>query len=172
MSPAQNGLPISPNLKHSLICYHSILNYLVISTYWGFPGGISGKESACQCRRHKKHGFNSWRKKPWSRKWQPTSAFLPGKFHGQRSRVGYSPWGHKELDMTEHAGMHRPPPHTHTEHLLLLDVSLLCVSLSTLECKLYESQTLVFLVFCHTPSTQKDAQHIAGTQHLINQYKI
>ena len=28
------------------------------------------------------------------------SVFLPGKFHGQRRLVGYSPWGHKELDMT------------------------------------------------------------------------
>ena len=36
------------------------------------------------------------------RKWQPTPALLPGKFHGQRSLVGYSPWGCKELDMTEH----------------------------------------------------------------------
>ena len=33
--------------------------------------------------------------------WQPTPVFLPGKFHGQRSLVGYSPWGHKESDMTE-----------------------------------------------------------------------
>ena len=38
---------------------------------------------------------------PWRRKWQPTPVFLPGKFHGLRSLVGYSPWGHKELDMTE-----------------------------------------------------------------------
>ena len=37
----------------------------------------------------------------WRRKWQPTSVLLPGKFHGQRSLVGYSPWDHKELDMTE-----------------------------------------------------------------------
>ena len=36
------------------------------------------------------------------RKWQPTSVLLPGKFHGRRSMVGYSPWGGKELDMTEH----------------------------------------------------------------------
>ena len=36
------------------------------------------------------------------RKWQPTSVFLPGKFHGQRSLVGYNPWGHKESDPTEH----------------------------------------------------------------------
>ena len=38
---------------------------------------------------------------PWTRKWQPTPAFLPGKFHGQRSLVGYSPWGRKESDTTE-----------------------------------------------------------------------
>ena len=32
----------------------------------------------------------------------PTPVFLPGKFHGQKSLVGYSPWGRKESDMTEH----------------------------------------------------------------------
>ena len=37
----------------------------------------------------------------WGRKWQPTPAFLPGKSHGQRILAGYSPWGCKELDMTE-----------------------------------------------------------------------
>ena len=37
----------------------------------------------------------------WSRKWQPTSVFLPGKFHGQGGLADYSPWGHKESDMTE-----------------------------------------------------------------------
>ena len=41
------------------------------------------------------------RKIPWSRKWQPTPVFLPEKFHGQKSLVGYSPWGHKESDMSE-----------------------------------------------------------------------
>ena len=39
---------------------------------------------------------------PWRRKWQPTPVFLPGKFHGQRSLVGYNPRGHKEPDTTEH----------------------------------------------------------------------
>ena len=38
---------------------------------------------------------------PWRRKWQPTPVFLPGEFHGQRSLVGYSPWGQKESGMTE-----------------------------------------------------------------------
>ena len=37
----------------------------------------------------------------WRRKWQPTPVFLPGESHGRRSLVGYSPWGRKELDMTE-----------------------------------------------------------------------
>ena len=38
---------------------------------------------------------------PWRRAWRPTPVFLPGKSHGQRSLVGYSPWGHKESDTTE-----------------------------------------------------------------------
>ena len=63
---------------------------------------LSGKESACQCRRQAQHGFSPWVGKiPWSRKRQPTRVSLPGKSHGQKSLVGYSPWGHKELDMTE-----------------------------------------------------------------------
>ena len=73
----------------------------------GFPRWCSGKESTCLCRRLKRHGFDSWVGKiPWSRKWQPTPVFLPGKSHGQRNPVGYSPWGCKELDMTEHACTH------------------------------------------------------------------
>ena len=38
---------------------------------------------------------------PWRREWLPTTVFLPGESHGQRSLVGYSPWVQKELDMTE-----------------------------------------------------------------------
>ena len=46
--------------------------------------------------------FDPWVGKiPWRRKWQPTPILLPGKSHGQRSLIGYSPWGHKELDTTE-----------------------------------------------------------------------
>ena len=67
-----------------------------------FPGGTSGKEPTCQCRRHKSHGFDPWvRKMPRRREWQPTPAFLLGEFHGQRTLVGHSPWGHKESDTTE-----------------------------------------------------------------------
>ena len=37
----------------------------------------------------------------WEGKQLPTPLFLPGESHGQRSLAGYSPQGHKELDMTE-----------------------------------------------------------------------
>ena len=61
----------------------------------GLPWWLSGKKSACQCRRF---GFNSWVGKiPWSRKWRPTPAFLPWKSRGQRSQEGYSPWGPKRV---------------------------------------------------------------------------
>ena len=57
------------------------------------PRWCSGKESICQCRRRR---FSSWVGKiSWRREWQPTPVFLSGKFHGQRSLVGYSPWGRK-----------------------------------------------------------------------------
>ena len=52
-----------------------------------------------QCRRP---GFNPWVGKiTWRRKWQPTPVFVPEKSQGQRSLVGYSSWGHQELDTTE-----------------------------------------------------------------------
>ena len=38
---------------------------------------------------------------PWRREWLSTPIFLPGEFHEESSLVGYSPWGHKESDMTE-----------------------------------------------------------------------
>ena len=60
------------------------------------PGGSSGKEYACQCRRHRRRGFNPWVGKiPWRRKCQPTPVFLPEESHGRRNLVGYSPWGHR-----------------------------------------------------------------------------
>ena len=46
--------------------------------------------------------FDPWVGKiPWRRKWKSTPVLLPGKSHGQRSLVGYSPWGPKESDTTE-----------------------------------------------------------------------
>ena len=66
------------------------------------PQGLSGKESACQCRWPRRCQFNPWVGMiPWKRKWQPTLVFLPVKFHGQRSLVGNSPCVHRETDTTE-----------------------------------------------------------------------
>ena len=50
--------------------------------------------------------LRSARKDPQRRQWQPTPELLPGKSHGQRSLVGYSPWGREESDMTERLHFH------------------------------------------------------------------
>ena len=55
------------------------IQYLIIT----YDGKESEKEYICVC--------------PWRRKWQPPPVFLPGKSHGQRSLVGYSPWGCKRV---------------------------------------------------------------------------
>ena len=67
----------------------------------------SGKEFACQCRNHRRRRcvFDPWVGKIWRRKWQPPPVFLPGKSHGQRSLVGYSPRDRRESDTAEHAHM-------------------------------------------------------------------
>ena len=72
----------------------------ILATYYtrGSPGGSDSKASACNAG----DGFDPWVGKiPWRRKWQSIPVFLPGESHGWRSLVGYSPWGHKESDMTE-----------------------------------------------------------------------
>ena len=69
-----------------------------------------------EIKRHLLHGAKDvglipWVGKiPWRRKWQPTPVFLLGKSHGQRSLAGYSPWGHKESDMTEQLSTHALTP--------------------------------------------------------------
>ena len=58
----------------------------------GLPRWLIGKESACQCRNHRRPKFDPWvRKIPCRRKWQPTPGFLPGESQRQRSLEGYSP---------------------------------------------------------------------------------
>ena len=60
--------------------------------------------------------FDPWVGKiPWDRKWQVTLVFLPGKFHGQRSRVVYSPWVYKKSDTTAH-------PHTSEGEMVVSSV--------------------------------------------------
>ena len=84
------------------------------------PGGASGKEPACQCKRDKRWGFNPRVGKiPWRRAWQPTPVFLPGESHWQRSPEGYSPCGHSvrhdwsDLAYTVHIRQSQSPSSFH-----------------------------------------------------------
>ena len=79
------------NLEHVCVSMESV----------GLPMWLSGKESACRCRRC---GFDPWvrkipgiRKIPWRKKWQPTPVSLPGESHGQRSLMSYSPTGSQRV---------------------------------------------------------------------------
>jgi len=65
-------------------CFNPPTQITYVSTLW-----LSGKESTWGAGEQQ---FNPWvRKIPWKKKWQPTPVFLPGKSHGQRNLVGYSP---------------------------------------------------------------------------------
>ena len=76
---------------------------------FGLPRWLSDKELDCQCRRHKRHGFDPWIGKiPWRRKLHPTPVFCWDNLIDRGAWWAiYSPWSCKELEMTEHA------PHTH-----------------------------------------------------------
>ena len=71
----------------------------------GFPGGSVVKNPPANAGDV--HLIPRLGRSPWRRKWQPTSAFLPGESHGQRSLVGYSPWDCKELATTERLNYHK-----------------------------------------------------------------
>ena len=79
-----------------------ISHFVDFSVFYGItrlPRWLSGKESACQ---HRRHGFDPYVGKiPWSRKWQPTPVFLLGESHGQKNLVVCHLWGRTELDTTE-----------------------------------------------------------------------
>ena len=111
MLPPQIGFPfslISP-FKEIILLFLCLNMPCTFSSWYtlfqGFPGG-SVEKNLCQFRRPKRCGFNPrFRKIPWSRKCQLTLVFLPGKFQRQRSLMGYSTWGRKKSDTTEHAYM-------------------------------------------------------------------
>ena len=104
----------------------------------GLPRGCSGKESTCQCRRHKRRGLDTWVGKiPWKRKWQPALVFLLGKSHGQRSLAGHSLWGHKESDMTKHA-------HTHAHRVIRCVHSLFMGTVYTLQYPILSRHSIIF----------------------------
>ena len=95
LSP-QVSAPTSAKTHKVMICESLGLGIMRVSLklWW-----LRQERICLQCRRHR---FKPWvRKIPQRRSWQPTPVFLPGEFHGQRSLVGYSPWGRKKSDMIE-----------------------------------------------------------------------
>ena len=70
----------------------------------GFPGGLYGKESACKAGDL--GSIPRLGRSPGEGTGNPLQYALPGEFHGQRSLTGYSPWGPKELDVTERLHFH------------------------------------------------------------------
>ena len=92
-----------PQILHISGCFF-FLHVSVIPSFPKYlhllmPGGSDGKESACSVR-------DLGSIPGLGRAWQPTPVFLPGEPHGQRSLVGYSPWGCKESDTTEWLSTH------------------------------------------------------------------
>ena len=100
-----------------------------------FPGGASDKEPACQYRRRKRHVFHLWVGNVlWRRIWQPTSVFLFGESHGQRSLASYSSWGQSQTRLK------RLSPYTHIANEICTE----CFSLNNKQltrCWCFQSQT-------------------------------
>ena len=95
------------------MCVHS--HCCILSTKQVLPRWLSGKESTCRHRSHRRQVSNPWvRKISWRRKWQPTAVFLPIKSHGQRSLAGYSPLVTKSRTQVSAHVCARAHTHTHT----------------------------------------------------------
>ena len=96
----------------SKICFHSMFaatlwGFGIITNFIGFPGGSDGKESACSAGDW--GSIPGLGRSPEEVNGNPLQYSWPGASHGQRSLVGYSPWRHKELEITEHSvsmGLH------------------------------------------------------------------
>ena len=137
------SLPFLPSLQQSKFMVSSHLrgcrrtgwaqsNCSSASLQWVFVSSIvmaaslvtDGKESACNVGDP---GLIPGSGRPaWRREWQPTTVFLPGEFHGQRSLEGYSTWGHKESDTTEVTNIMNLPLYYECHTLLHLFITTIC----------------------------------------------
>ena len=118
----------SSNANCDLLGKREKLNLPYVDRMTGFPGGTSGKEPSCQCRRHKRCRFNPWVGKiPWRRAWQPTPVFSPGESHGQNFLVGYIvhgvaqsqtwlKWLSMHIHLDRMAACYHKPTHYITNH--------------------------------------------------------
>jgi len=99
--------------------YYVLYQYTILIL--GFPGGASGKEPACQCKRHKRFKFDPWvRKIPWRRAWQSTPVFLPGESHRHRGAW----WATVHRVTKNQTRLKQLNTHTHTHTLILVHVRL------------------------------------------------
>ena len=87
--------------------------YFLIIVQWGFPGGTVGKNLPTSAGDARDMGLISgWERSTGEGNGNPLKYSCLGKSHGQRSLVGYSPWGCKESNMTDHTHTHT---YTHTQ---------------------------------------------------------
>ena len=106
------------------------------------------------CLQRGRPRFDPWVGKiRWRRHWQPTPVFMPGKSHGQRSLMGYSPWGRKESDTTERL------------HFMCVAESLCC-----------SPETITALLISYTPIQNKKKKvkkifRYGKTEHKIYHHK-
>ena len=96
-----SGCFSSRSLSLTLSYVHARIAHKHTQTYHQVLVRLSGKDSARQAGNASDTGSIPG-SASWRRKRQPAPGFLPRKSHGQRGLAGYSPWGHKELDVTEH----------------------------------------------------------------------
>ena len=101
-------------------------DHMVVSLSLGFPGKAQRVKRLPTVKQTQVWSLGQ--EIPWRRKWQPNPVFLPGKSYGQKSLVGYTPWGHKELDMTEQLA------HTHVLIYKLIELYTLNVYIAFYLC--------------------------------------
>ena len=106
-----SGVPL-PSPHSSILTRKKKHIYIYTHTHTGFLG-VSEVKILPAMQVTWKCGLNPWVGKIcWRRKWQPTLVFLPRKSHGEKNLGGCSPWGCKELDITEGLSIY-----THTMHV-------------------------------------------------------
>ena len=87
---------VSLNISYAIVCvghFHDV-NGFYLNTWMYWASLVAQTIKNLPAMQETQVQFLGW-KIPWKRKWETTLVFLPGEFHGQRSLVEYSPWGHR-----------------------------------------------------------------------------
>ena len=100
----------------------------------------------------------------WRRKWQPTPVFMPGKSHGPRNLVGYSPWGRKESDMTERLHYYYFFPQVHRIPTSSFNVTLI-VNMGLVRGSKYYASQSVLVVKSFLKKICLSSRHLSSISH-------